>query len=271
MKIQIHDDFDPEKIIRSGQCFRASALSSGHFRFITGRNMLTLIPLGGRNWEANCTPALWKKVWSPYFDLSASYKDVRMSIPEEDLFLQRAAHYGKGIRILRQDPFEMLITFIISQRKSIPAIRSSVEKLCRAAGNAVIKNGETFYTFPTPSALRKLSLDALKSCSLGYRARYIYDAVRIIGSKRIHLKEWESLSDDALTDALLSFPGVGIKVANCISLFAYHRMAAAPVDVWIERVIRENYSGVNPFPAYGQNAGIIQQYMFFYAQTKKLK
>lgn len=271
MKIRIPDDFDPEKIIRSGQCFRASAQPDGSFHFITGRNTLTLSPLETDTWEADCTPYIWKQVWTPYFDLSVSYKSLRHSIPAKDHFLQAAARYGKGIRILRQDPFEMLITFIISQRKSISAIRSSVEKLCLAAGKPITKNGRTFYTFPSPSALRKLSVGELENCSLGYRAAYIYATARMIAKEKINLTEVGKLSDGELTKRLLSFPGAGIKVANCISLFAYHRTAAAPVDIWIDRVIQNHYGGVSPFPSYGNSAGLFQQYMFFYAQTKKLK
>lgn len=271
MKIQIPDDFDPEKIIRSGQCFRASAQPDGSFHFITGKNTLSLSPLGTDTWEADCTPYAWKRVWAPYFDLSVSYKSFRRSIPAKDHFLRAAAGYGKGIRILRQDPFEMLITFIISQRKSIPAIRSSVEKLCLAAGKEITKNGRTFYTFPSPSALGKLSVNELKNCSLGYRAAYIHATVRMIAREKISFAKMETLSDKELTEKLLLFPGAGIKVVNCISLFAYHRTAAAPVDVWIGRVIQKHYGGVSPFPSYGHAAGIFQQYMFFYAQAKKLK
>lgn len=172
---------------------------------------------------------------------------------------------------MRQDPFEMLITFIISQRKSIPAIRSSVEKLCLAAGKEITKNGRTFYTFPSPSALGKLSVNELKNCSLGYRAAYIHATVRMIAREKISFTKMETLSDKELTEKLLLFPGAGIKVVNCISLFAYHRTAAAPVDVWIGRVIQKYYGGISPFPSYGHAAGIFQQYMFFYAQAKKLK
>ena len=101
MKIQIPDDFDPEKIIRSGQCFRASAQPDGSFHFITGKNTLSLSPLGTDTWEADCTPYAWKRVWAPYFDLSVSYKSFRRSIPAKDHFLRAAAGYGKGIRILK--------------------------------------------------------------------------------------------------------------------------------------------------------------------------
>lgn len=128
-----------------------------------------------------------------------------------------------------------------------------------------------FYTFPSPSALGKLSVNELKNCSLGYRAAYIHATARMIAREKISFTEMETLSDKELTEKLLLFPGAGIKVVNCISLFAYHRTAAAPVDVWIGRVIQKHYGGVSPFPSYGHAAGIFQQYMFFYAQAKKLK
>jgi len=111
----------------------------------------------------------------------------------------------------------------------------------------------------------------LKNCSLGYRAAYIHATARMIAREKISFAKMETLSDKELTEKLLLFPGAGIKVVNCISLFAYHRTAAAPVDVWIGRVIQKYYGGVSPFPSYGHAAGIFQQYMFFYAQAKKLK
>ena len=104
MKIQIPDDFDPEKIIRSGQCFRASAQPDGSFHFITGKNTLSLSPLGTDTWEADCTPYAWKRVWAPYFDLSVSYKSFRRSIPAKDHFLRAAAGYGKGILLKCSSP-----------------------------------------------------------------------------------------------------------------------------------------------------------------------
>ncbi|MDU7053894.1 MAG: DNA glycosylase [Dialister sp.] len=170
MKIYITDDFDPDKIIDSGQCFRPNRLDDGRYRFITGRNILHIFPLSSGTWQADCTPYAWKDIWYPYFDLKTDYKKLRAKIPENDLFLKKAAAYGNGIRILRQNPFEMLITFIISQRKSIPAIRSAVEKLCRVAGTPVRTETEELYLFPSPSRLSRLSLETLRDCSLGYRA-----------------------------------------------------------------------------------------------------
>lgn len=140
MKIQIPDDFDPEKIIRSGQCFRASAQPDGSFHFITGKSTLSLSPLGTDTWEADCTPYAWKRVWAPYFDLSVSYKSFRRSIPAKIIFSGLRPDMEKVSASCGRIA-EMLITFIISQRKSIPAIRSSVEKLCLAAGKEITKMG----------------------------------------------------------------------------------------------------------------------------------
>ena len=161
MQIQIHDDFNLKKIIESGQCFRAKRLPDGCYRFITKRNILHLSPLRKNLWEADCTSYAWNHIWKSYFDLDTDYNSIRKNIPEDDHFLQKAAMYGKGIRILKQDPFEMLITFIISQRKSIPAIRTAVEKLCRLAGKPLSKEKD-IYAFPTAHQLKKLSAEQLK-------------------------------------------------------------------------------------------------------------
>ena len=134
MIITIHDDFNLQRIIDSGQCFRPVKISDGRYRFITGKHLLHIQELGDGRYEVDCSRWNWKHTWKPYFDLNASYAAIRRSIPNSDTYLTWAAEYSQGIRILRQDPWEMLITFIISQRKSIPAIRSAVEMLCEKAG-----------------------------------------------------------------------------------------------------------------------------------------
>lgn len=137
MHIFIRDEFDLYKIIHSGQCFRAVEINDGLFRFITGRHVLYIRHIQGIRYDVSCSPYLWNHLWKPYFDLSENYEAIRNSISPNDHYLQKAADYSRGIRILRQDPWETLITFIISQRKSIPAIASAVEKLCQKAGEEI--------------------------------------------------------------------------------------------------------------------------------------
>nr|WP_308666785.1 DNA glycosylase [uncultured Allisonella sp.] len=269
MIITIHDDFNLQRIIDSGQCFRPVKIPDGRYRFITGKHLLHIQELGDGRYEVDCSRWNWKHTWKPYFDLNASYAAIRRSIPDSDTYLTWAAEYSQGIRILRQDPWEMIITFIISQRKSIPAIRSAVEMLCEKAGTLCEEGGENFYTFPRPGELARLSEEDLRECSLGYRAPYIYQTVRKVRREKINLYQWNILTDEKLVEKLMEFPGVGIKVANCTALFGYHRIARAPVDVWIERVIREHYGGQNPFVSYPETAGIMQQYMFYYIRNGK--
>lgn len=271
MNVLIRDDFDLIKIINSGQCFRAVEINPGKFRFISGRHVLYISHVKGMHYHVSSSKYVWNHVWKPYFDLSFNYAALRNRIPAEDAFLTKAADYSKGIRILNQDPWEMLITFIISQRKSIPAIQTSVEKLAQKAGQKMETPYESLYTFPTPEELCTLSLNDLKECSLGYRAPYIYETAHMIKKQAHLLKDMKKLPDEEILEKLMEFPGVGIKVAGCSALFGYHRTALAPVDVWIQRVIDTCYEGNNPFPAYGKEAGIIQQYLFFFAQTTKLR
>ena len=259
------------QIAASGQCFRMLPVPEkpGIWSLISGTHYLEIsgTPDG---FFFDC-PDEALPFWKQYFDLGTDYGSFIASIRADDAYLAAAADAGSGIRILRQDPWETLITFIISQRKSIPAIRSAVEALAKAAGKPVKTPYEIIYTFPTPKELSKLSLEELKSCSLGYRAPYIYDTVKAAVKTPGIMKKIGTLDDEDLLQALMDFPGVGIKVAGCTALFGYGRTSFAPVDVWISRVIDTFYQGENPFPSFGENAGILQQYLFFYAQTTKLK
>ena len=270
MKITIDDDFDLDKIIDSGQCFRPCRIEEGVYRFITGEHKVEIVDetrrsKGGSHagrdrstqLSASCTQKEWDSVWHAYFDLDTNYRKIRRSIPKDDKYLQNAAQVGAGIRILRQDKFEMLISFIISQRKSIPAIRTSVERIVDLYGH----NG----FFPKPEDMINAAEEDLKNCGLGYRVPYIRKAVERVAHRDIDLDELDKLPDEELFEELKSFAGVGDKVANCVALFAYHRTGRAPVDTWIARVINEHYDGINPYTQFGDVAGIMQQYMFFSA------
>ena len=157
----------------------------------------------------------------------------------------------------------MLITIIISQRKNIPARRQAVESLSTTCGTCIDKENE-FFAFPTPTQLAGLSLSDLQDLSLGYRAKYVYEAAQKVASGELDIKKWAMLGDDDLHKALLSCYGVGEKVANCVALFGYHRIGAFPVDVWIDRIQKTYYNGSFPVEKYEGFAGVMQQYMFYY-------
>ena len=149
------------------------------------------------------------------------------------------------------------------------AIQACVETLCTRYGAPLLQpGGNVLYAFPTAQALAAAGEQALRDCALGYRAPYVLAAAQAVAAGALDLAALETLPDARLLEALMQQHGVGIKVANCVALFAYGRMECAPVDVWIQRVIDQHYAGQNPFPAYG-NAGILQQWMFYFARSEK--
>ena len=260
---------DIRKIADSGQTFRMTFSEKGSSR--TGSDVYRCIA-GDRVCTAGGGTIICDDrengFWQEYFDLDFDYEKVIDSIDPEDMYLCDAAEYGRGIRILKQDPWEMLITFIISQRRSIPSIRTCTEALCRRFGAPVASDdqGCSIYAFPTAEELAAGSLDELASCGLGYRTEYVYLAARGAAEGRIDLEKMKSLSDQELLCDLMSMRGVGPKVANCVSLFGFHRIAAFPVDVWIDRVLKEHYPRGFDFERYEGFAGILQQYMFYAAR-----
>ena len=255
---------DIKKIADSGQTFRMSpdperSLKAGAdvYRCIASDRICCA---GGG--LVDC-PESENAFWKNYFDIDTDYEAMAASIDEDDLYLTAAAEFGKGIRILRQDPWEMLITFIISQRRSIPSIKTCVEALCRKWGRPI---GDGLFAFPTPDELASASLDELACCSLGYRTEYVYLAVQGVRDGSVDLAAMERMSDQELFAALTGLRGVGPKVANCVSLFGFHRIGAFPIDVWIDRVLKEHYPYGFPFERYEGYAGVMQQYMFFSAR-----
>ena len=263
MIIEIKDDFDLEKIMNSGQAFRIAKVRN-YYRVIHGSDIIYIRHIEGPTYE------ILGGAFEDYFDMGRNYGKVR-KMASEDTFLSDAAKCGRGIRILRQDPFETMISFIISQRKSIPSIKACVEGIAKKYGSAIKTEFETVYRFPTPAELAVATEDELRALKTGYRAPYILDAVRRVNSGELDLIGINKLSDTELIETLKTVNGIGDKVANCIGLFAYGRTGLAPVDTWIRKIMDNYYGGENPFIKYGDAAGIMQQYAFFYAVSTKLK
>ena len=266
MQVTIKDDFDLEKIIDSGQCFRGKCLEDESYRFISGDSA---IYIRSEDREAgvytvSCDQKSWETIWFSFFDLERCYSEIAVLESGKHEFVDQAIAHGRGVRLLRQDPWEMLLTFIISQRKSIPAIIKSVEALSEKYGHDIVTEQERLKAFPSPEEMKEATAEELAACGLGYRVKYILDAIQKVNSGELNLKAIAKLPDDVLLEKLQAVMGVGIKVANCIALFAYGRTACVPVDVWIFRAIEKECGGVSPFSLYGENAGIIQQYIFYY-------
>lgn len=215
--------------------------------------------------------------FSTFFDLGRDYaavcnKALSYGIP----FLNECAFCGKGIRILRQEKYENLISFIISQNNNIPRIKKSIAFLCEKLGKEVVFDGKAYKAFPTAQVLASQSDDFFKEAGLGYRAPYIKTATEKIASGELDLEFLSTLSTLKIKEELVKIKGVGEKVASCVTLFAYNRFDSFPVDTWIEKIYRENFGGtlsdrktISQFfiEKFGDDSGIIQQYMFHYKRN----
>ena len=268
MEIQITDDFDLDRIAESGQCFRWQKYDAGIYRIIHKEHILRIRPLGKNTFALSCPEDDYRNIWKGYFDLGEDYRSIRERInKEDDPFLAGACEFGKGIRILRQDPWEMLISFIISQNRNIPTIKKSVELLCEAAGQQREDADGNYYVFPAPEEILSLSDEALAACRLGYRCRYVKAAAADVAEGRLDLNRLSEASESDTLKALTAVCGVGVKVANCVSLFGLHHIDAFPVDVWIRRILENEYPAGYPKEKYSPYNGIYQQYMFYYYRS----
>ena len=253
-----------DAIYESGQCFRWTPCDGGYRIVAKGKLLRAYQAPGQDSLTLNCSSQEFERIWKTYFDLDTDYPAIIAGIPSDDLYLQSAAAYGQGIRILRQEPWETLITFILSQRKTIPAIRQAVEKLCAAGGRVIGEDeGEPMYAFPSPEEILALTPDALKACGLGYRAEYVRRTAEDFCREGIRTENYFDLNDEQLLSALRGFYGVGKKIALCTMLFGFHRMNAFPIDVWMQKVGTRYPNGI-PTESYAPWGGVMQQYMFAY-------
>lgn len=269
-ELQITDDFDLEKIADSGQCFRWQRTGPDSYCIPYGRHCLNIARIAEERYCLDCSEEEYFSLWHPYFDLDTDYREIRSRIcPDEDPFLYCAAEAQMGVRILRQDPWEVTVSFIISQNRNIPAIRRSVELLCQAAGEALPDgNGGVFYSFPFPQSILELGESGLNRCALGYRAKYVRAAALAAESGKLDLPALAAAAPEEALGKLMELYGVGLKVASCIALYGLHHTDAFPVDTWIRRILQNEYPAGYPFERYSPYNGIYQQYMFAYYRSR---
>ncbi len=258
-----NDNFSLHKIAASGQCFRMNETCDGKIRIIAKDKYLTAVQDENKI-TFDCTNEEFESFWMEYFDLCTDYDKFINAVDKDDKFLTDACTIGKGIRILKQDPYEMLISFLISQQNNIPRIKKCIENISRKYGKRMISHdGFEYYSFPEPCSLSHLDEDALMECNLGYRSKYVVRCSKMVANGEIDLAGLKRLDYAEAKDALLSLYGVGKKVADCICLFALHQMEAFPVDTHIDQVLKREYKDGFPFERYKGFEGVIQQYIFY--------
>lgn len=260
-------DFDPKKIFECGQCFRWDANDAGIYTGVAHGRLLR-VWRDGDDIFISATAEEFEAIWRHYFDLDTDYADIRERV-SVDHYMATASDYGAGIRILRQDSWEALCSFIISQCNNIPRIKGIVERLCCVAGERRQADGQEFYTFPAAGDIARLEEQDLKSIRAGFRAPYIINAARKVDSGELDLQRLSQGAASEALAALKSLKGVGDKVAGCVMLFGLYQTEAFPIDVWMKRAISEHYGGKLSPDIFGKYAGIAQQYMFYYARSSQ--
>ena len=258
-------DFDCRQIFECGQSFRFELAADGWWQGVAGGKMIAVRNDDSFLYIKGASEEDVRNYWVQYFDLDRDYGVLKKDFAAADPYLAEAVEVGGGIRILKQEPFETLISFIISANNNIPRIRGCIERLCRNFGEPIAcpwEKGKIFYAFPTPEALAATTAEEISvQCHTGYRSAYIVE------SARRYLK-----TGGAMTD-LRAYAGVGPKVEACVELFAGLRTDAFPVDVWVRRVMEEFYFDHHPtekeisvfvLERFGKMAGLAQQYLFYW-------
>ena len=260
--------FDLDKIFDCGQSFRFEKREDGSWEGVAFGKVL-IISQDGENVYINCEKKEYERIWQRYLGLDRDYDLINADIKAHfgKGVMDLAAEAGDGIRILRQDPWETLCSFIISQNNNIPRIKSLITAVCRACGEKFTYDGREYYAFPTPEALLSLGEDGLKALKTGFRAGYLISAAEhCAGGMDLNRIRDEYTYEQGMTE-LCTIKGVGPKVASCTLLFSLDKLNAFPVDVWIKKTIDKYFDGRLDVSSLGDYAGIAQQYLFYYERN----
>lgn len=269
-------DFDPKHIFECGQCFRWHKQEDGSYTGVAKGKVINVIRIDDKIYLDNTNLEEFNAIWYNYFDLGTNYTKIKNKLESMDKYLDTAADFGWGIRILRQDEWEMLISFIISSNNRIPMIQKAIENLSRNFGKHIGEyKGKDYYAFPTPEELNKATQEEIRACQTGFRDKYIKSTTESVIENNKNMSEYTSLSTDECIKELTKFNGVGPKVADCIALFGMTKLDTFPVDVWVKRVMQEFYVNEDmSLPKIRKYAidkfeglsGYAQQYLFYYAR-----
>ena len=275
--------FKVKDVFDCGQCFRWNEQDDESYTGIFGNNVLNVKQEqdvdGYKIIISGICDGNIEDITRYYFDLDRNYEEIKEKLSNIDEYLAESIKYGEGIRILNQDLWEMIISFIVSANNNIPRIKGIIDRMSQKYGDKIEFRGKAYYTFPTIEALSTASIEDLRTLGLGFRDKYIYETTKKIKNGDVNLEEMKNESDTTkIRNQLLTLSGVGPKVADCILLFStLKRFDVFPIDVWVRRVMNDLYIH-NPDEAkvnkkeieklakekFGNLEGIAQQYLFYW-------
>ena len=280
-EIEKNDSFNLVHIFECGQCFRWNKENDGSYTGVFKNNVLNIKEENGKiKFQGICNGNIEEAV-KDYFDFNTDYTKIKQTLSRVDEYLEESIKYGNGIRILNQDLWEVLISFIISANNNIPRIKGIIERISKQYGKEIVYKEKIYYTFPTPEELSKASVEDLRKLGLGFRDKRVYETTRKIHKGEIDLSKIAEMKDtNKIREILETMPGVGPKVADCILLFGLKRFEVFPIDVWVRRVMNDLYiknedeTKVNKKEIenlaktkYAELAGIAQQYLFYWRRA----
>lgn len=263
-------DMNLKQIAESGQCFRWRKLEDNRYCVVARGQYLEIIQKENQ-FQFSCDKSQFDTIWHDYFDLGIDYGQIKDLADQKDLHMREAVTYGYGIRILKQDLWEIIVSFMISQNNNIPRIRKSIELLCERYGSMEqTADQQIYYQFPSSAQLSVVTVEEYEGIGLGYRAKYIEKLVHFMNSqsgeefiRHLHSADYETASA-----MLLSVYGIGKKVAECICLYGLHFINSFPVDTHVKKILDVHYPCGFDYRRYDGYLGIMQQYLFYYDLKK---
>lgn len=273
--IRIKNNFDLKSTVTCGQIFRYKEYEKGYVIIIKDRVIKLEIDGEYINITSNKDDNLLEIV-NDYFDLNRNYTEIENNIINLDKKIESAVKFSNGLRMIHQDPFETIISYIISQNNRVPSIANSLNLIAHKYGDRVIFEGNEYYLFPSYERLKNVSMMDYRMCKVGFRDKYVYEAVQNINNGRFDINSIYNLSSEDSLNYLISFKGIGNKVASCILLFAYQKFDVYPIDTWVKKFMLDDYNiegekNIREFTknTYKEYSGLAIQYMFNYKRNKK--
>lgn len=272
-------NFELDHVFECGQCFRWNKTETGSFIGVAFGRVIEVEKQGNELVIYNTNEEDFNNIWLEYFDLNRDYTKIKEELSKDEL-LKKSVDFGNGIRILKQEHFELLISFIISSNNRIPMIKRAIATISEKWGEKIKYKDKVYYSFPTIEKLYDKTIEDFEKCSTGFRAKYIANTCENVYKNNGILEHIFSLNDDECHTALQKFTGVGPKVADCIMLFSMQKYSAFPVDVWVKRAMMHFYVApdvslkkIREFgrDKFGNLSGFAQQYLFYYARENNIE
>lgn len=284
--LQKIDSFELKDIFDCGQCFRWKEQKDGSYTGIFGKNVLNIKKAKDKIEIEGVFSKNIKETIEEYFDLKRDYSQLKQKLASIDKNMETSIKYGQGIRLLNQDLWETILSFIISANNNIPRIKGIIERLAKRYGEKIVWKEQEYYTFPTAEQLKNVSIEEYRKLGLGFRDKRLYETTQMIVNKQVDLEEMQKNPNTwEVKEQLLTLSGVGSKVADCILLFStLKRLEVFPIDVWVRRVMNDLYlkqpdetkiskKQIQQMATdkFGNLAGLAQQYLYYWRREENSK